>query len=555
VLGFVSIGGVFYSFAVFWEYPFPQSVFYFLIEELFSLGLGYLAINLGRPWYNDVRESYRLEKLAKETPEPPPPPPPPTPEERHAKNLEEVQRSKAPQFIEELPDSKRPFHVWMPGVPGQGKSTLMLSMARYDMFYGLEHFHGPVEKDLAEFMARPKRGVTVIDPAGDLVNKLIHWVPPERVGDTIYFDFDHPVPIDFLSCETERQKETIVANIRALFETFSERTGSQVGTVIESVLTPLVYTLLDAKDVSFLDIHHFLTNEQRRAEILSQPSIRPELKEHWRNARLTAQETAPIVRRMAPLVWNPSLQTIFGHRNARLKISDVLYGKKILLVNLAGGERENVKIVASLIIAKLQQAVFSQPPPESERIYHALYADEFQTYQVSSDFTEMLSQARKFRLCLTLANQWFDQITEDIFNGLLGIQNWYMFQLQFKDANLFKQAGLRVREKELYEREDAFTQALRRHLPGESFTSVREVVKPFDVTELTYLKQFTAIHRKATDPVKRVVTPRWDQIGESPLSHADLIKKLTLETYGVPPQESSHPQQQKVEFKDRPDWE
>src|ERR1039457_1497965 len=101
-----------------------------------------------------------------------------------------------------------------------------------------------------------------------------------------------------------------------------------------------------------------------------------------------------------------------------------------------------------MIIAKLQQGAFSQPPPETERIYHMLYADEFQTYQISSDFTELLSQARKYRLCLTLANQWFDQITDDIFTGLLSIRNWYVFQLQFKDANLLKQAGLRVREKE-----------------------------------------------------------------------------------------------------------
>jgi hypothetical protein len=438
--------------------------------------------------------------------------------------------------VKRLSDEERTHHIWMPGVSGQGKSMFMLRLAINDICQGLDFKPETPSEDLAELRHAcrdPKRGVTIIDPAGDLVSKIIHWIPPERAADTIYIDLKNPVPIDFLGWSNPEEKETIVADILALFNTFSERTGSHVGKVMESVLIPLLYTLLDAKDVSFLDIHDFLQHDLRREEILSQPSISPELKLRWRRMKLSPQDTLPIIRTLTPLIWNPSLRTIFGSRNPALKISDVFFKKKILLVNLKGSQKENRTIVSALIIAKLLQAALSQADNEDEstRTFHMLYVDEFPECQVSSDFKTILSQARKYKLCLTLANQWFDQINDDIFQGLLGVGNMFLFRLQSNDANRFAHSGLRSWQKD---KVDALKErgVSRAGIPSDMFMSEQDVLKDFDVLELTRLEKFHAIHRKPTEPIRRVLTGTWQELGESPISHADFIKKRTLELYG-----------------------
>ena len=154
-------------------------------------------------------------------------------QEEDARKVEERKRQQHQELLETklhvtpvdiLSMEERSHHVWIPGVSGSGKTTLMQWMAIHDIYDGItlmnpETKQTSVLSEMGETkLTGKKKGVTIIDPAGDLVSRLLPWIPPERVPDTIYLDLNHPVPVDFLSCENPSQKRTVVANILSLFE-------------------------------------------------------------------------------------------------------------------------------------------------------------------------------------------------------------------------------------------------------------------------------------------------------------------------------------------------
>src|SRR5450759_212543 len=125
----------------------------------------------------------------------------------------------------------RAKHVYVAGMTGMGKSTLIHHMVYQDIKNG--------------------SGVCVIDPKGDLVNQLIHWIPENRVEDTIYLDLETPIPIDFMSYNTPDEKEVLVGDLIYIIERHTEGAPRMT-----SILRDLIYTLLDAGGCSFLDMYY-----------------------------------------------------------------------------------------------------------------------------------------------------------------------------------------------------------------------------------------------------------------------------------------------------------
>ena len=328
----------------------------------------------------------------------------------------------------EIPDSIRDQHIYVPGKTRHGKSTLFHAMAYQDIKNG--------------------HGVCVIDPKGDLVQSLLHWIPEERKDDCIYFSMQKPVPIDFMSYPPEL-KAKLVGDLKFVV---TRGLDANAAPLMDAIIENLIYTLLNANEhpelnkpenfkyrCTFLDIHRFLKNERRR-EFIREFVTDDELNAEW-DVMPTAKECAPTLTRMNRFVRNPVLRRIFECPDPELKIADVMNQGKILLVNLAPLSEES-KTVATLLIGKIRQAALERAGPDDEvlpkpRIPFRLYADEFQFYQ-TSDFDEILSFAGGYGLHLTLANQYFSKLSSEIQGAIDGnVGSFIIFKIGSKDRNSF----------------------------------------------------------------------------------------------------------------------
>jgi hypothetical protein len=321
-----------------------------------------------------------------------------------------------------IPDALRSRHVYIAGATQHGKSTFIERMALAD----IEHGHG----------------VCILDPKGDLVKSIVHKIPRSRLDDTILLEASNPVPVDFMGWETEQERQTLAADI---FQTFLQFSTMTTGDQWLSVLRAVIYTLLDAKGCSFLDINAILVDDARRDEILARVT-NPDILDYWRleYPLLKKDAAQPIITRMKQFIFTPPLKTLLGTAHAKLDIFECMENRKILLVDLTGAGKANGNLIGQLLVSKIQQSAFRRDrQPRESRIPFHLFADEFQNFQTSA-FDTILSEAGGYGLCLTLANQGLYQlepkIKDAIFTNVTG--GWIVFHIDEKDVPNFKLKAL-----------------------------------------------------------------------------------------------------------------
>lgn len=311
-----------------------------------------------------------------------------------------------------VPYEVRNRHIYVVGKTRHGKSTLLTSMISQDIENGA--------------------GICVIDPKQDLVETILNHIPPHRKDDVIYLDAANPVPIDVMSWETEQERQTLAAD---LMQTFMQFSTIQAGDRWQSVLRYLIHTLLEAKDCTFLDIYNFLVDETgARVTILARVK-NENLLRYWNQTfkKLPHDAATPIITRMATFVLVPPLNIMLGTVKPKLSIQKVILERKILLVNLTGAGKESGNLIGTLIVSKIQQAIFRRL-----RIPFHLYADEFQNFQTSA-FDVILSEAGGLGLRLTLANQYVGQLEERIRQSVFGnVSTFFVFAIDDGDTRYFK---------------------------------------------------------------------------------------------------------------------
>lgn len=364
--------------------------------------------------------------------------------------------------------------LYIAGNPGSGKSSLIQTMILQDI--------------------RKGRGVSVIDPTADLVKTILHWIPKERIEDTIYFDTTNPVPIDFFSYQNPDERQILTDQLLDIFNLENApisrpRLMKVLGTLFDANENPKIP---DDHRATFLDIQEFIESEKRRKQILS---YSPGRKEKWPDAMFSnLKEFSSIIERMAPFTESPTLRLMLGAKRPKLKIAEVMEKKQILLVNLKDTATD--AFIGSLISSKFQQATFARRDiPESERIPYYLYIDECATLlkYAEKDFEKILTRARKYGLCLTLANQIPEDLPEGIRRKLGTMGSLVLFNLDTNNARLFK-----------------------------------DRIVPYEIETLVNLPKFRAILR-SNNKVHLIGTPKY--LGQSPASYVEMIKKRTIEKY------------------------
>jgi energy-coupling factor transporter ATP-binding protein EcfA2 len=335
-------------------------------------------------------------------------------------------RARGQQKPVALPDSVRARHVYIVGKSGSGKSTLITNIALQDIERG--------------------EGVCVIDPHGDLVSDLLDRIPARRVLDTIYFnvsDRAHPIGVDMMRARSEAEIEILTDDLITTFRRLTETWGERMETILRYAFN----TLLRTPGATFLDLQKLLTNEGWRATVVRKLNFAP-LADFWFNqyANMPKDAAQPILSRMTKIVLSPTLNAIFGQSSSQLNFNDVIRHRKILLVNLGGDSRdrdneqlavsdEMKKLIGSVVVSQLQLAAMRQASlPEAARVPCRFFVDEFQNF-VSGAFPKILSEARKYKLCLTVAHQYISQLDDATRNAVFGnVGTMIVMPLGQKDA-------------------------------------------------------------------------------------------------------------------------
>src|SRR3989344_772770 len=306
-----------------------------------------------------------------------------------------------------IKDEDRLRHVWTVGKTGTGKSTMVANMAIDDFKKG--------------------RGVAIIDPHGDLCEDLLDYIPKGRINDTIYFnpaDRDFPIAVNPLEVTNREEAEIIVSGLMSIFTKVWANVWSAR---MEYILRNSFMTLAGIPDTTLEDVLKILVNQNFRNRILSKINDRA-LIAFWKDEyekmpdRLQKEAIAPIQNKVGQFVTSPMIRRIIGNPKSTISLDDVMNGQQILLANLSQGKlgEDNAALLGAMLITKFQLSAMRRVYiPKEQRIPFYLYVDEFQNFATDS-FIKILSEARKFGLALTLANQYMAQIPQDVQKAILG---------------------------------------------------------------------------------------------------------------------------------------
>lgn len=298
-------------------------------------------------------------------------------------------------------------HVYVIGKTGTGKTTMIANMAINDM--------------------RNREGLAVIDPHGDLSDILLHYVPSYRLNDVVYlepFDTAHPFWINPLEIKNPVHKELVASGIVSIF---SKLYAYSWGPRLEYILRNVILTLLEYPNSTLVMALDLLSDQNFRQDVLTKVNDKV-LQNFWHNEfdkmhpRLKSEAIAPIQNKVGQFVQSPTIRQIIGHTTSTIDLENIMNQGKILILNLSQGKlgEDNAALLGAMFITKMQLAAMNRVNvPEEQRKDFYLYVDEFQNFATTS-FIKILSEARKYRLDLILANQYIGQVEETVQKAIFG---------------------------------------------------------------------------------------------------------------------------------------
>lgn len=330
-----------------------------------------------------------------------------TDEEKEKTNFFAKTQFKNREAIFGIKNRDRLRHIWTIGKTGSGKSTMIANMAIDDLKKG--------------------RGLGVIDPHGDLCEDILDYIPKHRINDTIYFnpaDRDYPITINPLEVTNREEAELVVSGLMSIFTKVWANVWSAR---MEYILRNAFMTLSEVPDTTLEDVLKILANQSYRNKILAKIEDKA-LVDFWREEfekmpdKLQKEAIAPIQNKVGQFVTSPLIRRIIGKPKSSIQIDEIMNDGKIFLANLSQGRlgEDNAALLGAMLITKFQLAAMRRVEiPKEERRPFYLYVDEFQNFATDS-FIKILSEARKYGLALTLANQYMAQIPIDVQKAILG---------------------------------------------------------------------------------------------------------------------------------------
>ncbi len=288
-------------------------------------------------------------------------------------------------------------HIYTIGKTGTGKTTMLENMVITDI--------------------REGKGVAVVDPHGDFVDRILDFIPAERLKDVVLFnpsDIEHPIGFNLLEEVNPELRGIVTSGLVGIFQKIWAFTW---GPRLEHILRNTIMALLDYPDSTMLGILKMLTDKNFRKKVMEKVKD-PVVRDFWLtefegyNERLRSEAVAPIQNKVGQFVSSKTIRNIIGQPKSSINMQDIMDNKKILLINLAKGKigEDNSALLGAMIITKIQLTAMSRSYiPEEERVDFYLYVDEFQNFATES-FATIFSEARKYKLNIIVANQYIIQL-------------------------------------------------------------------------------------------------------------------------------------------------
>jgi hypothetical protein len=317
----------------------------------------------------------------------------------------------------------RSRHVYVIGQTGAGKSGLLELLALSDVFHN--------------------QGYAIIDPHGDFAVDNMRFVPANRLQDVVYFnpaDTAYPLGFNPMEVPNPAMRNNISSEIIGVLKRMF---GDSWGPRLEYILRYTILALLDHPNTTMLDITRMLTDKKFREKVLATCNDAVVLN-FWRiefaswNDKFAAEAVAPVLNKVGAFTANPIIRNIIGQPKSTFNIRQIMDEGKILIVNLSKGliGEDNASILGSFLVTKIQLAAMSRsdiPNIEDRRPFY-LYVDEFQNFATDS-FATILSEARKYALNLTVANQYISQMNEMVRDAVFGnVGTMISFRVSADDA-------------------------------------------------------------------------------------------------------------------------
>ena len=317
----------------------------------------------------------------------------------------------------------RSRHVYIIGQTGAGKSGTLELFALSDIFHG--------------------HGYAIIDPHGDFAVNNMRFIPGSRLKDVIYFnpaDTAYPLGFNPLEVTDPSQKTNISSEVIGVMKRMF---GESWGPRLEYILRYTILALLDRPNTTMLDITRMLTDKKFRNDTLSycQDTV---VLNFWKvefaswNDKFASEAIAPVLNKVGAFTANPIIRNIIGQPKSTFNIRQIMDEGKILIVNLSKGliGEDNAAILGAFMVTKIQLAAMSRSDIEriEDRRSFYLYVDEFQNFATDS-FATILSEARKYGLNLTVANQYISQMNETVRDAVFGnVGTMISFRVSADDA-------------------------------------------------------------------------------------------------------------------------
>jgi energy-coupling factor transporter ATP-binding protein EcfA2 len=323
----------------------------------------------------------------------------------------------------------RSRHVYVIGKTGMGKSTLLENMAIQDLKSG--------------------EGLAFVDPHGKSAELLLDYVPEERAKDVVYFapfDLDHPISFNVMEDVGYDKRHLVVSGLMSAFKKIWVDAWSGR---MEYILSNTLLALLEYPEATLLGVNRMLIDKEYRKKVVANVTD-PIVKSFWVDEfarytdRYTQEATPAIQNKVGQFTSNPLIRNIVGQPKSSFDLREIMDKRKIFIVNLSKGKMGeiNANLLGSMLITKIYLAAMSRADTAEEVLqtlpHFYLYVDEFQSF-ANESFSDILSEARKYKLNLTLAHQYIEQMSEEVRAAVFGnVGTMIVFRVGAYDAEVLE---------------------------------------------------------------------------------------------------------------------
>ena len=323
----------------------------------------------------------------------------------------------------------RSRHTYVIGKTGMGKSTLLENMAVQDINNG--------------------EGLAFIDPHGKTAELLLEYVPKERIKDVLYFapfDLDYPISFNVME-DVGYEKRHLVAS--GLMSAFKKIWVDAWSARMEYILNNVLLSLLEYPDATLIGVNRMLVDKEYRKKVVDNISD-PSVKAFWTDEfakygdRYMQEAGAAIQNKIGQFISNPLIRNIIGQPKSTFDIREIMDNKKILIINLSKGRvgEANANLLGSMLITKIYLGAMSRADSSPALLKHLpdfyLYVDEFQSF-ANESFADILSEARKYKLALTVAHKYIEQMSDEVRAAVFGnVGTMIAFRVGSYDAEVLE---------------------------------------------------------------------------------------------------------------------